>query len=321
MSTISMLWRTKGLRSAGRPDSSSSLSVPMRRFRDCAASSRRRPAVSRSLDSVRIPAVVGSATKLRKRRVSTGSSRAYLATIFVFPRATEIREVKYCKDWPSRGKSLRNFSPVLGGALLVFGTLSASCDNEETTSARSASTHPASASAAEPGALPPRDILDLSAFLFRDSFSNGVDGYALEPLTIGNLGREPITIDRIVLRFEYRRGSKGWAGIYWQYPDGNWGDKPGKSLVGARSITFLAKGDKGNEIVEFKAGGISGRQYADSFEVSLGHTPLSKEWTAYRIDLDGKNLASVIGGFAWSAALTDNERQLVFYITDLKVNP
>ncbi len=125
--------------------------------------------------------------------------------------------------------------------------------------------------------------------------------------------------DVTVIRIEYRQGPKGYAGIYWQYPDGNWGKKPGKSLVGAKRISFYAKGGHGGEIVEFKSGGITGYQYQDSFEKSLGKQRLSNTWTRYVIDLSREDLSSVIGAFAWVAAGSDNSGHIITYITNLMV--
>lgn len=73
-------------------------------------------------------------------------------------------------------------------------------------------------------------------------------------------------------RIEYRQGPKNWAAIYWQHPDGNWGEKPGLNLTGARKITFYAKGDCGGEIVQFKSGGIRDRKYRDSYSKAIEKT-------------------------------------------------
>ncbi len=123
--------------------------------------------------------------------------------------------------------------------------------------------------------------------------------------------------DVTVIRIEYRQGPKGWAGIYWQYPDKNWGEKPSRSLVGVKRISFYAKGERGDEIVEFKSGGITGGRYQDSFEKSLGKQRLSSTWTKYVIDLSKEDLSSVIGAFAWVAAGSDNEGSVVTYIANL----
>ena len=131
--------------------------------------------------------------------------------------------------------------------------------------------------------------------------------------------------DTIETRLEYKQGpEKGWAGIYWQHPDNNWGDEPGLDLTGAKRISFYARGERGGEIVEFISGGInSGKKYKDMFKESTGLVPLTKEWTKFVIDLSrfkNKELSNVIGAFAWVASGGfDKEGRIVVYIADLKV--
>lgn len=126
--------------------------------------------------------------------------------------------------------------------------------------------------------------------------------------------------ERVAIQINYRRGLEGWAGMYWQFPDNNWGDEPGKSLLGAKTISFLARGVTGEEIVEFKAGGIQGRKYSDSFEKSLGKVALSSQWRKFVIDISDEDVTNVIGGFAWIAAASDNRSDITFFIADLKVD-
>ncbi len=123
----------------------------------------------------------------------------------------------------------------------------------------------------------------------------------------------------IAVRIEYSRGPNGWAGIYWQSPENNWGDRSGRVLLGASRISFYARGERGGEIVEFKSGGISGGRYRDSFERSLGKLSLRSTWNRYEIDLSGEDLSSVIGAFAWIAAASDNEDPVVIYLAKLTV--
>jgi len=90
-----------------------------------------------------------------------------------------------------------------------------------------------------------------------------------------------------------------WAGIYWQGPDGNWGDKPGRTVTGASRVTFWAAGEQGGEVVEFKAGGSgTGSKYPDSFEATWETRALARDWTPYEISLTNKNLSNVAGAFA-----------------------
>jgi len=85
----------------------------------------------------------------------------------------------------------------------------------------------------------------------------------------------------------------GWAGIYWLYPDKNWGDYPGNYIFGADSLIFWAKGESGSEQVEFKIGGVNHfpgydqtKPFHDSCELlSTGFITLSQNWKRYAIDL------------------------------------
>lgn len=124
------------------------------------------------------------------------------------------------------------------------------------------------------------------------------------------------------VRITYRPGgSVGWAGIYWQCPENNWGAKPGLNLQGARSISFYARGDEGNEIAEFKSGGTHdpGLFHHDSFEASLGNMVLSAEWKRYEIPLSGKDLSNVIGAFAWISEAPRTKPRTI-YLAGLHIN-
>ena len=110
----------------------------------------------------------------------------------------------------------------------------------------------------------------------------------------------------------------GWAGIYWQQPANNWGEKKGGyDLTGATKLTFWARGANGGEkIAEFKMGGITG-EFPDSDSMSVGPVELSKEWQKYTIDLKDKDLSHVIGGFCWAASKDDNPNGFVIYLDDV----
>jgi hypothetical protein len=122
------------------------------------------------------------------------------------------------------------------------------------------------------------------------------------------------------IKVEYQPGSQGWAGIYWLNPADNWGTKPGYSIKGnAQRVTFWAAGAKGGEIVEFKAGGIeSTNKFTDSFVASTGSIALTNSWKRYEFSLQGKNLTSILGGFAWVATGNSNPQGLVFYLDDIR---
>ena len=133
----------------------------------------------------------------------------------------------------------------------------------------------------------------------------------------GELAR-PGGRDGLCMKVTYQPGSKKWAGVFWQYPPDNWGDKPGINIQGATKITFWAVGTKGGEIVEFKAGGITGKRYQDSFERSIGSVALTNNWRQYSIPLSGQNLSSVVGAFAWIATAADNPHGLSFYLDGIR---
>lgn len=125
------------------------------------------------------------------------------------------------------------------------------------------------------------------------------------------------------IRTEYKNNSgTRWAGIYWQQPANNWGTVPnaGFNLQGATKLTFWARGDKGGETInEFKVGGISSGEHIDSDSVSIGPVQLSKEWKQYEVDLRGKDLSYIIGGFAWATNIDVNDPEgVVFYLDEIK---
>ena len=125
------------------------------------------------------------------------------------------------------------------------------------------------------------------------------------------------TVTRCI-KVSYKPGAVGWAGVYWQRPENNWGEKPGATIRDATKLIFWAAGQKGGEIVEFKSGGISGNKYRDSFEASIGSVTLTKDWKSYEIRLKGHDLTSVVGAFAWVATATDNPGGLTFYLDGLR---
>jgi hypothetical protein len=117
------------------------------------------------------------------------------------------------------------------------------------------------------------------------------------------------------------QGTQGarWAGIFWQNPANNWGsiDK-GFDLSKATKLTFWARGEKGGErIEEFKVGGIMG-EYSDSDSASISPVILTPEWMQYTIDLKGKDLSYIIGGFCWATNVDVNPEGATFYLDEIK---
>lgn len=114
-------------------------------------------------------------------------------------------------------------------------------------------------------------------------------------------------------------GGARWAGIYWQYPVNNWGgvDKS-YDLGSAAKLSFWIRGEKGGEsIQEIKMGGISG-EYPDSDTAGIGPLILTTEWKQYEIDLSGRDLSHIIGGFCLATNIDVNPDGAVFYLDDIK---
>ena len=115
------------------------------------------------------------------------------------------------------------------------------------------------------------------------------------------------------------KNDQKWSGIYWLNPANNWGkQKGGFNLHGSQKLTFWAKGEKGGQrIEEFKVGGITG-DFPDSDSAVIGPVILTNEWREYTIDLRGKDLTYLSGGFSWSTSVDVNPGSCVFYIDNIK---
>ena len=124
------------------------------------------------------------------------------------------------------------------------------------------------------------------------------------------------------LEFSYsakKAQGQGWAGVYWQNPANNWGNKNGGyNLTGMNKVTFWARGSKGGEIIQkFIVGGIKGT-YPDSTSVEMGPVELTDVWKQYTINLAGKDLTYINGGFGWTTTADLNPEGCVFYVDDIK---
>ncbi len=126
------------------------------------------------------------------------------------------------------------------------------------------------------------------------------------------------TCIKIIYGNKASQGSR-WAGMFWQEPANNWGTiDAGYDLSKAVKLSFWAHGENGGErIEEFKVGGIMG-EYSDSDSANIGPVILNKEWTQYSIDLKGKDMSYIIGGFCWAANLDNNPQGVTFYLDEIK---
>jgi len=114
-------------------------------------------------------------------------------------------------------------------------------------------------------------------------------------------------------RYTWTPSGKAWAGVYWQYPDGNWGDKPGLAIpAGATQIAFQAWGATGNEKVDFMVGMMA----VDGFQVTKTQISLTKDPQRYTLPLAGAAYTRVVGGFGWVAK--DATAAMTFGIDDIR---
>jgi hypothetical protein len=103
-----------------------------------------------------------------------------------------------------------------------------------------------------------------------------------------------------------RTNGQGWAGIYWQSSQNNWGKRDtGFDLTGFNKLVFKARGSNGGEIIDkVKVGGIikdsNGENvpFPDSADVEYGPIRLTKEWQEYSVNLTDKDMHYLNGGFA-----------------------
>jgi hypothetical protein len=111
--------------------------------------------------------------------------------------------------------------------------------------------------------------------------------------------------------------SQGWAGIIWQSPANDWGDKfGGYNISGASKLTFWARGETGGEIVNFRLGVIKDKKFNDTASASLENVKLTTHWKQYSIDLTGKDLSDIKTGFSWGVAAAGSP--ITFYLSQVQ---
>jgi hypothetical protein len=126
----------------------------------------------------------------------------------------------------------------------------------------------------------------------------------------------------VLVRIDYRprhSNGLGWAGIYFLYPDGNWGQLAGRNLIGATRLAFWACADRAMR-AEFYVGGVRDPRlpHVDSLQkVSTGTVSVTPEWQRYEIDLEGRDLSSVIGGFGVSMGRGQDGEPRSLFLSDI----
>jgi hypothetical protein len=113
--------------------------------------------------------------------------------------------------------------------------------------------------------------------------------------------------------FTYDVSDMNWGGVFWQYPEDNWGDRPGRTIPeGATQISFYAWSDAGGEEISFGAG----IKDKDAFNTITPMT-LSNQPQKFTVSLAGMQTCSdVVSGFVWSAA-GQGKTSITFYVDDI----
>ena len=118
------------------------------------------------------------------------------------------------------------------------------------------------------------------------------------------------------LKVEYS-ANDNWAGVFWQSPANDWGDRAGGANLSKSSmLVFWARGEKGGEKVSFFMGGLKDKAFSDTANRKLENVTLKKEWTRYRIPLDGEDLSYIKTGFGFNFG--GQGRPFAFYLDDIE---
>ena len=118
------------------------------------------------------------------------------------------------------------------------------------------------------------------------------------------------------LRFDYT-ANDGWGGIVWQHPASDWGNRPGGwNVSGAKQLSFWARGERGNEVVNFEFGIIAAdKKFHDTARGKLEKVALTTEWQRFQIDVSKQDLTRVKTGFVITTAGAKDP--ITVYIDDI----
>lgn len=120
------------------------------------------------------------------------------------------------------------------------------------------------------------------------------------------------------IRVSFDSAGEDWAGVVWQDPANDWGEKPGGfNLNGAKTLSFWARGEAGGEVVNFGFGLLGAdAEHRDSAGGKIENLKLTNQWKQYKIDVTGKDLSQIKTGFYWSLAGTGKNQ--VFYLDNIE---
>ena len=118
------------------------------------------------------------------------------------------------------------------------------------------------------------------------------------------------------LKVAFTQG-QGWGGVVWQSPAHDWGDAPGgMNLMGAKRLSFWARGAAGGEKVRFGFGAIGKDKPFPDTATGKTEVVLTTEWVNYGIALDGKDLSCIKSGFQW--VVVGQDKPITFYVDDVR---
>lgn len=136
--------------------------------------------------------------------------------------------------------------------------------------------------------------------------------------------KEKVGKGQTCIQFKYsaeRKQQAGWAGVYWQSPANNWGEKEGGfDLSGFKTLKFMARGEKGGEYLDkVMVGGIVGQGApGDSDSNDTGAIELTKDWKEYDLDISKLDLSGIIGGFGFAMNSEMNPNGMTFYFDEVR---
>lgn len=110
----------------------------------------------------------------------------------------------------------------------------------------------------------------------------------------------------------------GWAGIVWQNPANDWGDRAGGlDLTGAKSLSFYARGAAGGEVVSVEFGILGkDKKFSDTGRGKLERIALTKDWKKYEIPLAGQDLSCIKTGF--SVVIAGQGKPVTLWLDDIR---
>lgn len=139
-------------------------------------------------------------------------------------------------------------------------------------------------------------------------------------------------------------GVCNWAGLFLQYPAGNWGAEPGLKIPSAKlsRVRLSAAIAEGSELLTFQIGGIGTRPgdvppagacppadtepgpYFDQISSATAPQTVGTEWQRIEIPIvprytagDGVAIETLIGALAWSVSGTTTALPKTIYVDDV----